>query len=100
MLPKDGEPIPTAQAATLSSRGSIALTLGRGCSSKEALGTQILVDVRPMNPVSGSCYFPISALLGRRKKESRIPGKGHGDGASVHQVDNERLFIRVDITGS
>jgi hypothetical protein len=69
---------------------------GCGSAAQQAFGTQILVNVRPVNAIAAARRFPMLALLRGGRQESRIPSERHGYAASIHQVNGQTLVIDVD----
>src|SRR5947208_174565 len=72
------------------------MSTGCGAAPQQALGTQILVNVRPMNSVAAACRSPILALFGRGGQKPRIPGERHDYAAPIHQVSGHALIIDVN----
>jgi len=72
------------------------MSTGRRGAPQQALGTQILVDVRPVNSVAATCRLPILALFRRGGQQARIPNDRHGYAAPIHQVNGQAFIIDVN----
>src|ERR1700730_5199736 len=74
--------------------------LRRGGAAEQAFGTEVFVQVRPMNAISAAGYFPLLALVFGRMQQLGIPSERDGDSAAVHQGDTERVRRKRNIHNS
>ena len=70
-----------------------SLTLPRPDTTQQVLDADILIEIRPVDPLSSAHQSPMEALRRRRMYESRIPRQGDRDRSSIDQVHSERVFI-------
>src|SRR5271166_1790718 len=82
--------------AEVGSRSGFLLRCRR--SSKQSLGADVLVDLRPVNAVAASGNLPIAALLGGSLEQPWIPGERDRDGAAVLQAHAQRVLIERNIS--
>ena len=66
---------------------------GRRGSVKQAFDADILVHVRPMNPLAGPNQAELGSLDGRGFGQPPGPGKRHADHASVGQVGDDLVLV-------
>src|ERR1044072_5252561 len=71
--------------------------LGRGGTPEQAIGAQILVDLRPVYAIARTGLFPDRTLRGRSGQQPRVPGEGHRDAAAIHEIDDEIVRVAADI---
>lgn len=69
----------------------------RGRAAQQAVGAQIFVDLRPVDAVAAAGGLPLGALFRRGGEEAWIPGERDGDGAAVHQIDDQAVRVTADI---
>lgn len=72
----------------------------RWCATQQPFGAQILVDIRPMNAIPATTFFPMGALVGCRIKEPWIPSQRGGDGTAIHQIDDQAVLVTAHIKDS
>ncbi len=65
-------------------------------SPQQTFRAEILVDIRPMNPVSAATKLPSVTLLLSGVQESRKPRQRHGDGPSAHKVGAQPISVASD----
>lgn len=68
---------------------SLAARLSIRRSSQQTLGTQVLVDVRPVDSKPGTCQPPVRPLLRSGMEQTGVPDEGYGDRAAVGEADGE-----------
>jgi hypothetical protein len=54
---------------------------------QDSLDADILIQIRPVNPLSIPDELLIAAFRGKPMVEPRIPVQGYGNGAAVLQID-------------
>src|SRR6266851_10285998 len=72
------------------------MSAGGGGAPQQALGAQILVDVRPVNAIAPTGHFPALALFGGCRQKPWIPSERHGYAAAIHQVNGQALIIDMN----
>ena len=68
-------------------------------SGKEALDADVLVEVGPMNALTATDQPGMGSLGGAPVKEAWIPGQWGGDGASVGQLNDQRIIGNLHCGG-
>ena len=77
-----------------------ALSLRRACSAKDARNTQVLIDLRPVNPFAFADELPIISLIGCRMKQARIPNQRSRNPASIDEMHGELIVGHDDLHGT
>src|SRR3989304_7184943 len=62
-----------------------------GSAMQETLGTKVLVNIRPVDPVPRSGNAPVRALLRRRVQQTWVPGQGNRYGSSVKKINTNSV---------
>ncbi len=75
-------------------KGSLALP--RWATSDDALYTDVLVQIGPMNPFAATDKPEVAALLYGSVHEARIPSQGNGNRTTIGQLDAERISADLD----
>jgi hypothetical protein len=60
----------------------------------------VLVDIGPVDAITGSTGLPIRPLLWRCIAQARISRDGYPNGAFVHQIDDQVLIVAAHIIGA
>src|SRR5262249_20325789 len=68
--------------------------------SQQALGAEILVDIRPVDAVSATSDFPILPLLASGREQSRKPRERNRDTPAVNQIDYEPVVVELNVLDS
>jgi hypothetical protein len=87
-----------AEVAVVSSLCRFRLFTRSGGALQEALGAEILIKVRPVNPVPGSGNPPVRPLFWGSMQQPRVPRKGNDYGSSVEEIDTDRVVSELDIS--
>ena len=87
-----GVPLPNPHRAGLDLASS-----GCGCPSQQSFGTEILVDVGPMNSEAAAGNFPVLALRGCGAEQPRIPDERHCDDAAIDQAHTDCVLGELDL---
>lgn len=69
-------------------------------TAEHALGAQVLIEVRPVNSVTGGAERPICELARTCPRQPRIPLQGHRDRTTIRQVHGERVFGESHVANS
>ena len=67
------------------------------CSSQQAFGAEMFVDLFPLYAIASAAYSSVFSLGFCRVFESGIPGEWYGNGASVHQIHTQGVFVEMYI---
>ena len=86
-----GVPLPNPHRTGLDLASS-----GCGCASQQSFGTEILVDVGPMNSEAAAGNFPVLALRGGGAEQPRIPDERHCDDAAIDQAHTDCVLGELD----
>jgi len=62
-------------------------------SRQETIHAQVFVQIVPMNNRAIADDFKVVAFRWRAVPQSRIPHQRHDNRASIHQVNDERIFV-------
>jgi hypothetical protein len=71
-----------------------------GLAVEHALCADILIDIRPMNPVTIANQFPVGPLCRRRFRQAPRPRQRYTDDAPVHQVGGDEFVRHFDTVDS
>ena len=66
--------------------------------AEQAFRTQVFINLRPVNPVTRSAYFPVGSLFQCSVQEPWIPRKGNNDCAPIRKVDGKRILCDVHVS--
>ena len=73
------------------------LRFTRTPTPKQALNADILVEVGPVDPFAPPDQPPVASLSGRPVHEPRVPRKRHGQGPTIHQIDDQCILGDTDV---
>ena len=78
-----------------------AKTSGFRCgrrAAEQAFRAQVFINIRPVNPIACSAYFPARSLFHGCAQEPRIPCQGNDDGAAVREVHRQCVLSDVYVS--
>jgi hypothetical protein len=71
--------------------------LRRWRTAQQAFGTQVFIEIGPMEAVAAAGDFPPVTLLWGSVQEPRIPSQRNNDGSAVHEIDGQTVRRAVDV---
>jgi hypothetical protein len=66
-------------------------------TAEQALCIQVFVHIWPVDTEASTGYAPVRALLGSRRKQTRIPHERHRDCTSIQEIDDEDVVRESDV---
>jgi len=75
------------------------LTFAGRLAGQEIVHADVFIQVRPVDPASVADQSPVTALVGRAVRQTRIPNDGRGNLATVGQIDEHRLVVDLNACG-
>src|SRR5208282_6932695 len=58
-------------------------------AAEQAFRAQVFIDLRPVNPIARSAYFPVRSLFHGSAQKPGIPRQGNDDCAPVREVHRQ-----------
>jgi hypothetical protein len=73
---------------------------GSRCSTKQPIDAENLVNGRPMNAKTTTCYLPVMAILLGRMQKPWMPSKWNRNSSAVLKLDNKKVVCKTHIDDS
>jgi len=67
-------------------------------AAKHPLDADVLIDIRPVNSLSGADNSPFRALSGRRFRKPPRPRQWHADNPAVNEIGRNGVGGKLDVS--